>query len=94
MITTAWSTGLIAYIRDHELDVSVEWFHSWEGASQNPDFRHGEDNIFTLPEFAGYDGIVVDLVNMESAARESVLQRIRESGVPAVALCQDVKGMY
>lgn len=68
MITTAWSTGLIAYIRDHELDVSVEWFHSWEGASQNPDFRHGEDNIFTLPEFDGYDGIVVDLVNMESAA--------------------------
>lgn len=94
MITTAWSTGLIAYIRDHGLDVSVEWFHSWEGASQNTDFRHGEDNIFTLPEFAGYDGIVVDLVNMESAARESVLQRIRESGVPAVALCQDIEGMF
>lgn len=25
---------------------------------------------------------------------ESVLQRIRESGVPAVALCQDIEGMY
>lgn len=94
MITTAWSTGLIAYIRDYGLNVSVEWFHSWEGASQSPDFRHGEDNIFTLSEFAGYDGIVVDLVSMEPAAMESVLQRIRESGVPAVALCQDIEGMY
>ena len=94
MITTAWSTGLIRYIRDQGLDVSVEWFHSWEGASRNPDFQHGEDNIFTLPEFSDYDGIVVDLVNMETSAREVVLKQIRESGVPAVALCQDVEGMY
>ena len=78
MITTAWSTGLIRYIRDHGLDVSVEWFYSREGASQNPDFRYGEDNIFTLPEFSDYDGIVVDLVNMETSAREVVLKQIRE----------------
>lgn len=78
MITTAWSTDLIRYIRDHGLDVSAEWFHSWEGASRNPDFRYGEDNIFTLPEFSGYDGIVVDLVNMETSTREVVLKQIRE----------------
>ena len=78
MITTVWSTGLIRYIRDHGLDVSVEWFHSREGASRNPDFRYGEDNIFTLPEFSGYDGIVVDLVNMETSTREVVLKQIRE----------------
>ena len=78
MITTAWSTGLIRYIRDHGLDVSAEWFRSWEGASRNPDFQYGEDNIFTLPEFSDYDGIVVDLVNMETSAREVVLKQIRE----------------
>lgn len=51
---------------------------SREGASRNPDFRYGEDNIFTLPEFSDYDGIVVDLVNMETSTREVVLKQIRE----------------
>jgi hypothetical protein len=95
LVNTAWSTGLVQYIKENNVDASVEWFQSWGGASQNSDFIHGEYNIYTLPDFAEYDGIVVELVNMvDQNARERILNRVRESGVPAVALCDDIPGMY
>ncbi len=94
-LTPAWLIGMMQYIREHQANIQVEWFQSWGDASRDPDFIHGEDNIYELPELGDYDGIVVDLINMpDKNRREEVLNKIRESGVPAVSLCDDVPGMY
>ncbi len=57
------------------------------GASQNAEFIPGEYNIYTLPDFAEYDGIVVELVNMvDQNVRERILNRVRSSRRQAVVL--------
>ncbi len=95
LITAAWASGMMEYIRENHVDANVEEFHSWGNSSKNAAHKHGEYNIFTLPHLENYDGIVVDVTNIEDPeVLGTVLDRVRACGVPAVALCYDAPGFY
>ncbi len=70
-------------------------FVSLGGALETPRHDTGEMNIFNLPDLSSYDGAVL-LTNTINDAEtvESIINRIREAGIPAVSIDNDIEGMY
>lgn len=95
-IVSAWSTGILQYIREqkNDEDYSLVQFHCWGNWSQDHKFNEGEYAIFSLPDFRDYDGIVADFTNIEDPeVFQSLLKKIVDSGVPAISLCNSVEGI-
>ena len=92
-IISAWSTGIMQYMKEHG-GFSLSEFHSWGNWSHDPEFNKGEYSIFTLPDFSSYDGIIADLTCIQDTiVRSRIAQMIVNSGVPAITLCNQEKGM-
>lgn len=81
------------YMKEHG-GFSLSEFHSWGNWSHDPEFNKGEYSIFTLPDFSSYDGIIADLTCIQDTiVRSRIAQMIVNSGVPAITLCNQEKGM-
>lgn len=92
-IISAWSTGIMQYMKEHG-GFSLSEFHSWGNWSHDPEFNKGEYSIYTLPDFSSYDGIIADLTCIQDTiVRSRIAQMIVNSGVPAITLCNQEKGM-
>ncbi len=78
-----------------EYSINVETFVSFSGIMGNPKHDTGELNIFNLPDFKKYDGAIL-LTNTIAyqPVINSILSRIRESGIPAVSIDNDINGFY
>ncbi|MFN2925893.1 substrate-binding domain-containing protein [Lachnospiraceae bacterium YH-ros2228] len=93
-IVSAWSNGILQYMKEHDRDYSLIQFHCWGNWSRDKKFNEGEYSIFSLANFKDYDGIVVDFTNMEDEKVIRDLQkRIIESKVPAISLCNSIDGI-
>lgn len=84
--------GIAAAASEFSLNISV--FVSFSG-SINQAHAKGEFNIFSLPDFHDFDGAIL-LTN--TLARQSVtndiLDRIKEAGIPAVSIDNDIPYLY
>ncbi len=70
-------------------------FASFSGTMGNVSHDSGEYNIFRLPDFSTFDGAIL-LTNTidDKNVVEDIRRRIREAGIPAVSIDDDVEGMY
>lgn len=70
-------------------------FASFSGTMGNPSHDRGEYNIFRLPDFSTFDGAIL-LTNTidDKSVVEDIRSRIREAGIPAVSIDDNVDDMY
>ena len=94
-VNYAWVYGCEKYIVEHNLDVEVDVFHCFGNMSKDESNNIGEYNIINLPDLTEYDGIVVEIANIEMEDQyNKIVQKILDSGVPAVSLLIKIPGMY
>lgn len=93
--TYAWPSGILQKVKESGLDVNLYIFNSSANWSDDAAYNQGEYNIFRLPDLREFDGIVLDVNNIADAdVRDALVQRVRESGVPAVVIANRFQGLY
>lgn len=94
-VTYAWVQGYRRYASQYHLDTDLYVFQSFGNFNTDEGYNSGEYNITRLPDLHTFDGIILDLSNASDASlKESFLARVRESGVPAISLLEDLPGLY
>lgn len=94
-VTYAWVQGYRRYASQYHLDTDLYVFQSFGNFNTDEGYNSGEYNITRLPDLRTFDGIILDLSNVSDASlKESFLARVRESGVPAISLLEDLPGLY
>ena len=78
-----------------EFGLNIVAFTSFSGDMQNPRHEIGEFNIFNLPDFKDFDGAIL-LTNTLSykPVVNDIINKIREAGIPAVSIDNDIPGFY
>ena len=78
-----------------EFGLNISAFISFSGAVSNPRHDAGEFNIFNLPDFNDFDGAILltNTIGYKPLVR-SILGRIREAGIPAVSIDNNIDGFY
>ena len=94
-VTYAWVQGYRRYASQYHLDTDLYVFQSFGNFNTDEGYNSGEYNITRLPDLRTFDGIILDLSNVSDASlKESFLARVREPGVPAISLLEDLPGLY
>ena len=89
--TFAWPSGILQRIREVEEDVNLYIFSSSGNWSWDEEYNIGEYNIYQLPDFRKFDGIILDLNNIVlDDVRQEVIERAKASGVPVVSLSCEI----
>ena len=78
-----------------EFSMSISAFVSFSGAMNNIRHDKGEFNIFSLPDFSKFDGAIL-LTNTIAyqPVVSDIISRIKEAGIPAVSIDNDLPFMY
>ena len=78
-----------------EFGLNISAFISFSGAISNPRHDAGEFNIFNLPDFRDFDGAILltNTIGFKPLVK-SILERIKEAGIPAVSLDNNIEGFY
>ena len=91
----AWISGSRQYIKEHHLDVDIYVFNSFGNFSRDEKFNSGEYNIINLPDFRGFDGIILEVTNISPEdIRNEIIDKVKKSKVPAVSLLEKIPGLY
>ncbi|MCH5260818.1 MAG: GGDEF domain-containing protein [Lachnospiraceae bacterium] len=73
-------------------DVFIFTCDAWSYGSRYK-YEKGEYNIYNLPDFAQYDGVIIDTSTIHDLeAVDSLTQRISESGIPCVSVDDKFEG--
>ena len=95
LITYAWVEGINRYVEKNHLDVAIYHFNCLGSWSKDDLYNRGEYTIYTLPDLREFDGIILDANNIvDKMQYERLVNRIRESHVPAVSIGRFVEGLY
>ena len=93
--TFAWPSGILQQIHQRDEDVNLYIFSSSGNWSWDKDYNIGEYNIYRLPDFKDFDGIILDLTNIVMKdIREEVIERAKASGVPVISVGYEIDGLY
>ncbi len=93
--TYAWAAGILQRIHETGEEVNLYIFNSSGNWSSDQHYNAGEYNIYNLPEFKDFDGIILDLNNVSSEeVYAKVVQRARDAGVPVVSVANEIEGFY
>lgn len=85
--TYAWPSGMLNRIHETDEDINLYIFNCFANWNTGDDYNRGEYNIFNLPDFKDYDGIVLDLNNTrDEAVREEVINRAIASHIPTISI--------
>ncbi|MDE6665127.1 MAG: GGDEF domain-containing protein [Ruminococcus sp.] len=78
-----------------ECSINVEAFISFIGSMGNLTHDTGEFNIFNLPDFRNYDGAILltNTIDYQPVVSD-ILNRIKEAGIPAVSMDNDIPEFY
>lgn len=58
-------------------------------------YENGEYNIYNLPDFTQYDGVITNLETIHDVkVREALIDRIRKAGVPCVSMLVRIDGTF
>lgn len=93
--TYAWPSGISQRVHECGEDVNLYIFSSSGNWSRDEKYNNGEYNIYRLPDFREFDGIILDLNNIIlKDVRENVIQWAKESGVPVISVGREIEGCY
>jgi len=96
-IDEEYQSGILSGIRQYAFAnrITLEIFVAFANIGSDNNHDVGEYNIFSLANFKRFDGVILLINTIQSAVcLEEVLQRVRNSGIPAVCIDRDVKGLY
>lgn len=94
-LTFAWPAGILQRIHETKEEAALYIFSSSGNWSRDEKYNEGEYNIFRLPDLGEFDGIVLDLTNVQiSSVIEEVVKRARDSGVPVISLGKELDDFY
>lgn len=84
--------GIHRYAAQHQ--VNIAHFISFGGILANPNYDRGEYNIFELPNFSLFDGVILLSNTFSGEVAEMLYQRIRIAGIPAVSIDRELGDLY
>ena len=85
-------SGIHRYAAQHH--VNTAHFIAFGGILANPKYDQGEYNIFELPNFSLFDGAILLSNTFSSDLAESLWERIRKAGIPAVSIDRELGDCY
>lgn len=93
--TYAWPSGILQRIHECKEVVNLYIFSSSGNWSWDKEYNIGEYNIYRLPDFKDFDGIILDLNNvvMDDIRRE-VIERAKASKVPVISIGCEMEDFY
>ncbi len=95
LIIYAWIDGIYNAMKDYSEKVTLHNFNCYGNWSVDELHNQGEYNIFNLPNLKEYDGIIMDLNNIvDLRQKEYIIKIVKDSGVPAVSIGEDIEGFY
>lgn len=95
LVTYAWVHGIMKGIAQSEEEISLFQYNTYGNWTRDKRNNVGEYNLFQLPDLAQFDGIVVDLNNIEDGeVKEHLIALLRSSNLPVVSLTQAIDGFY
>lgn len=94
-ITYAWPAGILQKVNETDEDINLYIFNSSGGFSLDEKYNTGEYNIFHLPDFREFDGIILDLNNISRRdVCEYVISKARKSGKPVISIANEIENFY
>ena len=93
--TYAWPAGILQRIKETGEDVNLYIFNSSGDWSMDEDYNVGEYNIYNLPDFKDFDGIIMDLNNIRNEdIGLKVIDAVKKSGKPAISIANKIDDFY
>lgn len=95
-------TAILRKLKESKEEVNLYIFRSSGVSAIAEDFNIGEYNIYHLPDFSDFDGIIVELNNVRKndnmltgvKAFDYVVDKIRKSGKPCISIANDIEDFY
>ncbi len=95
LITYAWVDGMMKFIAESKEEISLYQFNCHGNWSHDEKHNHGEYNIYSLPDLAAFDGIIMDCTNIaDKAVFDRLVEQIRRSQKPVVSIGNHIEGFY
>lgn len=95
------AAGVLKSLKEAHEPVSLYIFRSSGNSSMDEEYNTGEYNIYCLPDFSDFDGIIVDINFRKNVQRTSsiqafeyVIEQIRKSGKPRISIANDIDDFY
>lgn len=93
--TYAWPSGILQRIKESNEEINLYIFNSSGDWSLDTDYNIGEYNIYRLPDFNDFDGIIMDLNNIRYPdVVEELAQVVRSTGKPAISIANELPDFY
>lgn len=93
--TYAWPSGILDRIKETDEDVNLYIFNSSGDWSRDEDYNIGEYNIYSLPDFNDFDGVIVDLNNIShDVVAHKVISAVKAAGKPAISIANEIEDFY
>lgn len=93
--TYAWPSGILQRIKETGEEVNLYIFNSSGDWSMDEDYNIGEYNIYNLPDFKDFDGIIMDLNNIrKEEIGLKVIDAVKKSGKPAISIANKIDDFY
>lgn len=84
--------GIHRYAAQHH--VNIAHFIAFGGILANPKYDQGEYNIYELPNFPLFDGVILLSNTFSGVLAEALYPRIRAAGIPAVSIDRELGDLY
>lgn len=83
----AWVAGIMREIRKRDLDIALYQYNSYGNWSKDALHNIGEYNIYNLPDFSEYDGVILDCSNIsDQKQKRKIINKLHETGLPVVSI--------
>ncbi len=93
--TYAWPAGILQRLRETGEEANLYIFHSSGEWSCDRDYNKGEYNIYRLPDLSEFDGIVLDINNIQCpGVRDDVIKAAKQTGRPVIAIASEIEDFY
>ena len=93
--TYAWPAGILQRIHETNEDVNLYIFNSSGNWSSDEQYNIGEYNIYNLPDFKDFDGIILELNNISSQKiLHEVIDRAKQAQIPVLSIANELEDFY
>ena len=95
LVTYAWVDGIMHGAKELGEEICLYQFNTNGNWSRDKKYNNGEYNLFTLPNFEDYDGVIFDGTNITDQRQlNAIVKKLKDLDIPVVSICYAVEGCY
>ncbi|MCI5954366.1 MAG: glycosyl hydrolase 53 family protein [Lachnospiraceae bacterium] len=95
LVTYSWVDGIMSYAKESGEEICLYHFNTNGNWSRDRKYNNGEYNLYTLPNYEEYDGIVFDGTNTTDQKQlEKIVSKLKTLQIPVVSISYAVDGFY